>query len=210
MKIMKPIIQLLLSKYGGGVITREELEKLATYFSEDVDYLVNYLIQYGYIIRILRGLYYVKTPIEFSSGGSPPIYKLLSLGMSRITENWYFGLFTALILNGLTHETYAAVFVINDRIARPKAINVNGTPVRIIRSRRNIFEFGIIARDSLKLSNIEKTLLDFLYFSSYGTVSRELALRIWREYSEHADREKLERYLERYPISVRKVIQDGK
>ncbi|MDI3475191.1 MAG: hypothetical protein PWQ79_66 [Thermococcaceae archaeon] len=207
---MKPIIQLLISTYGGKAIIREELEKLASYFNEDVDYLVNYLIQYGYVIRILRGLYYVKTPIEFSSGGSPSIYKLISLGMSRITENWYFGLFTALVLNGLTHETYTTVFVINDKVTRPKAINVNGTPVRIIRSRRNIFDFGMIVRDSLKLSDIEKTLLDFLYFSSYGTVSRELALRIWREYSEYADREKLKRYSERYPVSVRKVIEDGR
>ncbi len=206
---MKPIIQLLISTYGGKAITREKLEKLASYFNEDVDYLVNYLIQYGYVIRILRGLYYVKTPVEFSSGGSPSIYRLLSIGMGKITGNWYFGLFTALILNGLTHEAYTIVFLINDKITRPKPINVNGTPVRIIKSRRNVFDFGIVARDSLKFSDLEKTLLDFLYFSNYGTLPKDLVLRVWREYGDNTDKEKLRRYSKRYPRSIRKVVENG-
>ena len=206
---MKPIIQLLLSEFGGNVITREELERLASYFNEDVDYLVNYLIQYGYVIRILRGLYYVKTPVEFSTGGSPSIYRLLSLGMDKITKNWYLGLFTALILSGLTHETYTTVFVINDRIARPKPIKVNGTPVRIIQSRRNLFNFGIVTKDSLRFSDLEKTLLDFLYFANYGTLPKSLAWRLWKEYYGMADPTKLKEYSKRYPRSIRKVVKNG-
>ena len=207
---MKPIIQFLLAEFGGKVITREELERLASSFNEDLDYLVNYLIQYGYVVRILRGLYYVKTPVEFSTGGSPPIYRLLALGMNKLTRNWYFGLFTALILNGLTHETYTTVFVINDRIARPKPINVNGNPVKIIRSRRNIFGFGITFRDSLRFSDLEKTLLDFLYFANYGTIPKNLALRIWGEYQDRINKDKLQKYLERYPRSIRMVIGNGR
>lgn len=205
---MKPIIQLLFSEFGGRVITRGELERLAPHFNENVDYLVNYLIQYGYIIRILRGLYYVKTPVEFSSGGSPPIYKLLSLGMDKITKNWYFGLFTALILNGLTHETYTTIFVINDRLTRPKPIHINGSPVRIIRSRRRIFDFGVITKDSLRSSDLEKTLLDFLYFANYGTLPRSLAWRVWEEYSRRADPEKLREYSKGYPRSIEKVVEN--
>lgn len=205
---MKPIIQLLLSEFGGRAITREELEKLASYFNEDIEYLVNYLIQYGYVIRILRGLYYVKTPIEFSTGGSPPIYKLLALGMNRITENWYFALFTALVLNGLTHEAYTTVFLINDTLTRPKPIKINGTPVRILRSRRNIFDFGIITKDSLRFSDLEKTLLDFLYFANYGTLPESLAWRIWKEYVGTADAKKLREYSRWYPKSIQKVVED--
>ncbi|NJE08383.1 hypothetical protein E3E31_07580 [Thermococcus sp. M39] len=205
---MKPVIQLLVSTYGGKVITREELEKLASYFNEDVDYLVNYLIQYGYVIRILRGIYYVKTPVEFSTGGSPSIYRLLSLGMSKITKNWYFGLFTALILNGLTHETYTTIFIINDRLARPRPIQVNGTPVRIIRSRRDIFDFGIVTRDSLRFSDLEKTLLDFFYFANYGTLPKSLAWRLWKEYYGMADPTKLKEYSKKYSRSIQKVIEN--
>ncbi|ASJ00340.1 type IV toxin-antitoxin system AbiEi family antitoxin domain-containing protein [Thermococcus gorgonarius] len=207
---MKPIIQFLLAEFGGKAITREELERLASSFNEDLDYLVNYLIQYGYVIRILRGLYYVKTPVEFSTGGSPSIYRLLALGMDRLTRNWYFGLFTALILNGLTHETYTTVFVINDRIARPKPITVNGISVRIIRSRKNIFDFGIVVRDSLRFSDLEKTLLDFLYFANYGTIPKSLALRIWEEYQDRASKDKLQKYLRRYPRSIRKVVENAR
>ena len=205
---MKPVIRLLLSEFGGKIITREELERLASYFNEDVGYLVNYLIQYGYVIRILRGLYYVKTPIEFSTGGSPSIYRLLTLGMNKITKNWYFGLFTALVLNGLTHETYTTVFIINDRLARPRPIQVNGTPVRVIKSRRDIFDFGIVTRESLRFSDLEKTLLDFLYFANYGTLPKSLAWRLWKEYYGMVDPMKLKEYSKKYPRSIRKVVEN--
>ena len=205
---MKPVIQLLLSEFGGKVITREELERLASYFNEDIDYLVNYLIQYGYVVRILRGLYYVKTPVEFSTGGSPLIYQLLALGMGKITKNWYFGLFTALVLSGLTHETYTTVFIINDRLSRSKPIQVNGTPVRIIKSRRDIFDFGIVTRDSLRFSDLEKTLLDFLYFANYGTLPKSLAWRLWKEYYRMANLMKLKEYSKKYPRSIRKVVEN--
>ncbi|MDN5320778.1 MAG: hypothetical protein PWP49_1198 [Thermococcaceae archaeon] len=208
---MRPITQILLAEFGGKVITREELEKLSAYLKvDDVDYLVNYLIQYGYLIRILRGLYYVKTPVEFSLKSPPSIYKLLLLGMSKITKNWYFGLFTALVLNGLTHEHYTTIFIINDKIARTKIIHVNGIPVRIIRTRKELFDFGILRKNGIKVSDLEKTLLDFLYFGSYGTVSRELALKIWIEYRDSANWEKLKRYLGKYPKSLAKVVGDAK
>jgi len=45
---------------------------------------------------------------------------------------------------------------------RPKPIKINGTSVKIIRSRRNIFDFKIITRGSLRFSDIEKTLLNIL------------------------------------------------
>lgn len=208
---MRPITQILLSEFGGKVITREELGKLSTYLKvDDVDYLVNYLIQYGYIIRILRGLYYVKTPVEFSFKSSPTIYKLLSLGMNKITKNWYFGLFTALVLNGLTHEHYTTIFVINDKIARTKLIHINGTPVRIIKTKRGLFDFGITKKNGMRISDLEKTLLDFLYFGNYGTISKELALRIWREYKDNADWKKLKKYLEKYPESIAKVVENAR
>ncbi|AEH25198.1 type IV toxin-antitoxin system AbiEi family antitoxin domain-containing protein [Pyrococcus yayanosii] len=206
---MRPITQILLAEFGGKVITKEDLEKLSTYLKvDDVDYLVNYLIQYGYIIRILRGLYYVKTPVEFSFKSSPTIYKLLSLGMNKVTKNWYFGLFTALVLNGLTHEHYTTIFIINDKIARTKIIRVNGTPVRIIKTKRKLFDFGIVEKGDMKISDLEKILLDFLYFGNYGTISKELALRIWREYKDSADWKKLKKYLEKYPESIAKVVGD--
>ncbi len=210
MNIMRAITQILLAEFGGKVITKEELEKVSTYLKvNNVDYLVNYLIQYDYIIRILRSLYYVKTPVEFSFKSSPTIYKLLSLGMNKITKNWYFGLFTALILSGLTHEHYTTIFIINDKIARTKIIHVNGTPVRIIKTRKSLFDFGIIEKDDMKISDLEKTLLDFLYFGNYGTISKELASRIWREYKDNADWKKLKKNLKKYPKSIAKVVDDA-
>jgi hypothetical protein len=37
------------------------------------------MISYGYLVRILRGLYYVKTLEEFELRKSPDVYRVLSL-----------------------------------------------------------------------------------------------------------------------------------
>ena len=95
--------------------------------------------------------------------------------MTKIIENWYFGLFMALILNGLTHEHYTTVFAINDKIARTKIININESLARIIKTRRGPFDFEIVEEDDMKISDLEKTILDFLHFRNYGTIPKELA-----------------------------------
>jgi hypothetical protein len=41
------------------------------------------MISYGFFIRILRGLYYVKTMEEFKLKKALDIYKLISLGMEN-------------------------------------------------------------------------------------------------------------------------------
>jgi len=52
----------------------------------------------------LRGLYYVKSLEEFKLKKAIDTYKVISLGMNKLRLNWYFGLYTSLRLNGLTHE----------------------------------------------------------------------------------------------------------
>jgi len=58
---MKPITKFILSRYGGRVITKEELKDVCRRFGENFEYVVNYYISRGYLVRILRGVYYVKT-----------------------------------------------------------------------------------------------------------------------------------------------------
>jgi hypothetical protein len=50
------------------------------------------MISYGYLVRILRGLYYVKTVGEFGLKKSVDVYKVLSLGLKSFPlknfANW--------------------------------------------------------------------------------------------------------------------------
>jgi hypothetical protein len=79
---MKLITKYILSNFGGKVIDRKELEEICNKFEVNSVYITNYMINYGFI-RILRGLYYVKTMEEFKLKKALDIYKLISLGMEN-------------------------------------------------------------------------------------------------------------------------------
>ncbi len=49
------------------------------------------MISYGYLIRILRGLYYVKTLEEFTLKKPVDVHKALSLAMEELKVKCYFG-----------------------------------------------------------------------------------------------------------------------
>jgi hypothetical protein len=71
-------------------------------------------------------LYYVKSLEEFKLKKAIDTYKVISLGMDKLRLNWYFGLYTSLRLNGLTHEFFDVIFVLNDEIFRPREIRIAG------------------------------------------------------------------------------------
>ena len=68
---MKLITQFIFSRYGGKIITREELREICRRFGGSFEYIVNYYISRGYLVRILRGIYYVKTLEEYKFGKQP-------------------------------------------------------------------------------------------------------------------------------------------
>ena len=207
---VKTVTKYLLSKYGGKVVTKVEMVDLCDRFKVDLDYFVNYVIRYGYVVRILRGLYYVKTVEEFRLGKSLNPLTILSLGMNRLGGKWYFGLYTALRLNGVTHEYYDVIFVISYFLFRPKIIKIAGEKVKFVKIKPGMAEFGLIKKDVLVYSDLEKTLLDFLYLSRYGTLTRREALNMLREYSEETSREKLAKYIKYYPQRVKEdLVNEG-
>ena len=100
-----------------------------------------------------------------------------ALDLRRI-RNWYFGLYTALRLHNMTHEYYPIVYVISDRIYRYKPICIGGSKFRFIKMKLSLF-FGTIKIDSIKYSDPEKTLLDFIYLWRYrGLNSDEIIANI--------------------------------
>ena len=207
---MKLPTRYLLSRHGGRAVTKVEIIDLCERFRVDPDYFVNYVIRYGYAVRILRGLYYVKTVEEFKLKRRLDPLRVLSLGMERLGARWYFGLYTALRLGGLTHEYYDVIFVVSYSIFRPKIIKIVGENVRFVKIKMGMAEFGLVTRGILIYSDLEKTLLDFLYLSRYGTLPYKEALYILREYSDKANREKLALYVRYYTKRVKEdLINEG-
>jgi len=141
---MKILTKHMLSEFGGNAVSKSELEKICRRFGVDCSKTVNFMLSYGYFIRILRGVYYVKTLEEFKFKKAIDTSRIISLGMNKLGINWYFGLYTALSLNGITHEYFDTIFILNDRIFRPKEININGRMVRFIKIKKALLGFGVI------------------------------------------------------------------
>ncbi len=206
---MRNAIKYLISEYGGKVLEREEIEKVLKRFRVNIDNTLNFMIYYGYLIRILRGLYYVKNIEEFKLKKALSIYRILSLGMNKLRIKWYFGLYTALRLNGLTHEFFDTIFIINDKIFRAKEIKVMGEKVKFIKLKPKLLSFGI-KNDEIPFSDIEKTLLDFIYIFRYRSVPEEKIISFIEEYRNKVNRKRLAKYVKFYPKSVKGMMENAR
>ncbi|RLI80890.1 hypothetical protein DRP04_07320 [Archaeoglobales archaeon] len=206
---MKKFTKYVLSEFGGRVVTRKEMEKACERFGEDARRVINFMISYGYLIRILRGLYYVRTLEEFSTQKSITTLKLISMGMKKLGVSWYFGLNTALRLNGATHEFFPVIHVLSDTIYRPKIVKINGEDVRFIKLKKELFGFGVVEKNGMKYSDLEKTLLDMVYLSRYRSVPEERIVSVLREYKKEVKKKKFADYLRFYPKSVRRVVENA-
>jgi len=207
---MKNLTLYVLSKFGGGVITRSEFKEVCRRFRASYTATMNFMISYGYLVRILRGLYYVKTIEEFKLRKSIDVRSMISLGMEKLKILWYFGLYTALRLNGLTHEFFRTTFVINDSIYRPKEIKIAGEDVKFIKLKDGLLGFGVISEKGIKFSDPEKTILDFVYIFKYRGVQEERIISMMDDYSKGLGRKKLKAYLKYYPKTVEEVVKDAR
>lgn len=206
---MKKLTRYILSRFGGNVIIKGEIGETCKRFGADVDSTINFMISYGYFVRILRGLYYVRTVEEFELKKSPDIHRILSLGLNKLKVKWYFGLYTSLRLNGLTHEFFGTIFVLNDRIYRPKEIKVGGEKVKFIKLSSKLVDFGIVNDNGKRFSDVEKTLLDFVYISRYRSVSEGRITSMIEEYGKRVKAAKIRGYLKFYPKTVEKAVRDA-
>jgi len=206
---MKKLIKYILSEFGGKVAGKEEIEEVCGRFKADVDKTINFMISYGYFVRILRGLYYVKTLEEFKLKKSLDTLRLISLGMDKLGINWYFGLYTALRLNGVTHEYFPTIFVLSDALYRPRSININGENIKFIKLKKSLFGFGVIEKNGIKFSDLEKTILDIIYISRYRSVPEERIISVVDEYKTKIKKRKIVEYLKFYPKSVRGVAKNA-
>jgi len=164
-------------------ITREELKEDCKKISLDYYVAIRYLTHYKYLVRILRGIFYIKS-IEERKLNKIDINHLEAIEDAlniKGIKNWYFGLSTALKLNNLTHEYFTIDYVINDKIFRAKPFLILGYKIKFIKISSKLTKFGIINKN-LPYSDTEKTMLDFIYLKEHGNV-RSIPEEIFETYS---------------------------
>lgn len=188
-------------------VTSSELMQYCESIKLDYEKVIRYLISRGYLLRIFRGIFYIRTLDEIKLGKTKYNHlELVSKGLGiKEVKNWYFGLFTALKLNNMTHEYFTMDYIINDKIFRAKPMNIAGYKFKFIKLSPHLLEFGII-KNKLIYSDIEKTILDFIYLWKYNGISKEKIVLDIDEWIKNVSKEKIEEYMKRYPKTIREIV----
>lgn len=171
---------------------------------------IGYLLANKYLIRILRGIFYVLSVEEkklkkININYMDAIARSLEL---KGIKNWYFGLETSVKLNNLTHEYFIIDYIINDTVFRPKPIEIMGYKIKFIKLKKSLFGFGIIKNNKINFSENEKTLLDFVYLYKYRGLSKEDIKNRISELTKHCSAKKVINYSKKYNKKITKFIRD--
>lgn len=204
---VKPLIkkiELINKKFVIAEALKEDCKKLG------INYLstIKYLLRERYLVRILRGIFYVKSIEErklnkINISHYEALKKALEL---KKVKNWYFGLDTALKLNNLTHEYFTTDYIISDSIFRPRPIRVMGHIVKFTKLKKKLLEFGIITK-GIKFSDPEKTFLDIIYINKYKSISEKAIKNKIEDLIEKLSKKKIRKYLKHYPLSIRRFVR---
>ncbi len=190
-------------------VTSKDLELYCKSMKLDYTTVIRYFIAQGYLTRIFRGIFYVKTLEELKLGRSKYSHlELVAKGLElKNVRKWYFGLHTALKLNNMTHEYFAVEDVINDTLFRANPINIGGYKFKFTRLSPSLVSFGINKKDELvRYSDPEKTVLDFIYIWRYNGVPNDKIVLDISEWAKQGSKEKLMSYAKEYPKTVTEII----
>jgi predicted transcriptional regulator of viral defense system len=187
-------------------ITSEELKRYCKSMGLNYEKIIRYFVYRGYFIRIFKGIFYVKSLDEVKLVKSKYSHlELVAKGLElKDVKKWYFGLYTALKFNNITHETFVVDYVVNDKLFRSKPINIAGYQYRFIKLAPRLLQFGII-EDSLRYSDPEKTILDFIYTWRYNGVPKEKIILDVSEWAKDVSSDKIRKYAVNYPKTVREI-----
>ena len=190
-------------------VTDKELHIYAKMLKFDYDNTVNYLLRKNYLIRIFRGIFYLKSIDEIKLGNKHYSYmELVAKGIElKGVKDWYYGLHSALKLNNITHEEFGIDEVISTELWRARPFDINGHKIKFDKASKRLFGFGIITKGTLKYSDPEKTILDFIYFWRYNGIPEERILIDIADWAGNINGETLRKYAKKYPNAVDNMVE---
>ena len=202
----------LLKKFyinGKELVTSDEIKEYCNFLNLKYENVISYFISRGYLSRIFRGIFYVKSLEELKFGKRKYSYlELVKKGLElKKIKNWYFSLYTALKLNNVTHEYFTIDYVISENMYRSKLINIENRKFKFIKLKPDLLNFGII-ENGFRYSDLEKTILDFIYIWIYNNTPRKKILIDATEFIDDMSEEKIRIYAEKYPNSVKEIVEE--
>jgi predicted transcriptional regulator of viral defense system len=190
-------------------VTSDELKAYCRSMKLDYDLLVRYFESRGYLLRIFRGIFYVKPLEELKLGRSKYNYlELVARGLElKKVRNWYFGLHTALKLNNMTHEHFTIEEVVNDSIFRSRPMKIAGYSFKFVKLSPSLLNFGIIGRNGIRYSDPEKTILDFIYIWRYNGIPEDKIVVDVSDWSKGVSKTRAVKYAKNYPTTVSNIVK---
>lgn len=188
---------------GSEIVTSKELRDLCNTLNIKYESAIRHLVPRGHLVRIFKGIYYVTSSDEDLNRLQKYNHlELASKGLKvKGVSKWYFGLYTALKYNNMTHEFFATDYVVNDKIQRAKPMKIAGNKFRFVKVKSQLFNFGIVGED-MRYSDPEKTVLDFIYLWRYNGIPDQRIMLSVKEWAIHVNIEKLDDYRSYYPKTV--------
>jgi predicted transcriptional regulator of viral defense system len=192
------------------IVSSEELKPLAESIGKSYDPAVNYLLRQGYIVRVLRGFFYVKSPEEVK-------LKVLRLGTQELiaealekkgVNSWFFALESGLKLNNMTHEYFTTEYVVTDSYTSPWPIQVVDGKYRFLKWKKMLHGFGIIQNGKIRCSDPERTVLDLCYQRFYSKKKPETIKGVYLEYKPKLNSKKVREYIKHYPKKLSEILED--
>ena len=189
-------------------VTSDDIKSYSHRFYYDYYNVIKYLTSRKLVVKIFKGIFYVKGDEEVEQNKTK--YSLLELVGKALElkgiKNWYYGLYTALVLNGvISKEQKKDIYVVSDNLFRTKPLKILNYNFKFVKLKFYLTTFGII-EDVINYSDIEKTILDFVYIAKYKSVAdRKIVIEL-RDYIEMASEKKLLEYAHHYPQSNQIIV----
>lgn len=190
---------------GARYITGKRLARVCREARREFGGCRKYLLEHGYIHRVFRGIYYLSDRDELESGlPAGNVLRIVGDALAfKGVRRWYFGLETALKLNGMTHEYFTVDFLVTDSLRTTRPVGVLGHRLAILRRPPKRFREGIVRAGGIRFSDREKTVLDIAHQGFIWGRPADHAVGVLDEYGARLDRKKMRAYLARYPPKFR-------
>lgn len=201
---------------GKEFIKADEIKSYCSTLNLSYEKVIRYFMRMKYIVRIFKGIFYIRSLEEIKYQSIKYSYFEQSIKYSHLelvtkglelkgVKNWYFGLYTALKLNNATHEYFTIDYVISDNLYRNKPITINNRKYKFHKLKPSLLKFGII-ETKFRYSDLEKTILDLIYLGVYSSKPKVKILMEISDYVQNLSKNKIRKYIQNYPNSVKEMI----
>ncbi|MEJ2276918.1 MAG: hypothetical protein P8Y70_04085 [Candidatus Lokiarchaeota archaeon] len=209
---MRRVLDFLRKSPNKKFTTSDEIKEQSKKLFYDYNNVINYLTSQGYLMRIFDDIFYIKSrkevleeKIDFS------LLELVAQALELKNINrWYFGLYTALKLNGVDTQSDHSneFFIMSDRIFRRKPFRIAGYDFKFIKLKYVLLEFGV-KENVVRFSDLEKTALDFIYLWKYNGIHPQKIIVEIGTLLKKTNKDKIFEYSRHYPEINQQILKDA-